>query len=239
MGHNWSKIKNTVLSFWALGSDDKLRQKRLSYEHLRATELRQQQSEAGKSSARKKKERLLAAVEKRLGPARAGGDAQEGRVIKPTPDLAHTNLVPAEPVSGDSNALENRESSSTTVGRTLNFSSKETSTPTSTSTKEEKDMPVADAPEFLAFWAIFPHRPGDPKKPAAANFSAAIKRGADPQAIIAGAKRLADRAKRERTEPKFLLKAAKWIDEERWKDDVPAASVHAPVVTQPTMARYD
>lgn len=60
---NWHQIKPAVMSFWKLGEDNQLRQKRLSYEHLAARELRAQRSEAGKSSAQKRKERLSTVVQ--------------------------------------------------------------------------------------------------------------------------------------------------------------------------------
>ena len=60
---NWGRIKSTILSFWTIGEDGQLRQKRLSYEHLVAAEKSAQKSEAGKTSARKRKEKLLTAVD--------------------------------------------------------------------------------------------------------------------------------------------------------------------------------
>ena len=60
---NWGRIKPTVMSFWTIGEDGQLRQKRLSYEHLVAAEKSAQKSEAGKTSARKRKEKLLTAVD--------------------------------------------------------------------------------------------------------------------------------------------------------------------------------
>lgn len=65
-GANWKRMKPVVMAFWRRGEDGQLRQKRLSYEHLAVAEMRKQQSEAGKSSARKRKERLLATVEASL-----------------------------------------------------------------------------------------------------------------------------------------------------------------------------
>lgn len=44
---NWGRIKPAVMSFWTIGEDGQLRQKRLSYEHLVAAEKNAQKSEAG------------------------------------------------------------------------------------------------------------------------------------------------------------------------------------------------
>jgi uncharacterized protein YdaU (DUF1376 family) len=60
---NWQRIKPNVIKFWTLCPDGQLRQKRLTYEYLAAQELKRQRSEAGKSSALKRKERLMTSVD--------------------------------------------------------------------------------------------------------------------------------------------------------------------------------
>jgi hypothetical protein len=72
--------------------------------------------------------------------------------------------------------------------------------------------------KFDAFWQIYPHRGrfSDPKKPAQRKFEAAIKRGIDPAAIIAGAERYRAHVEQEGIEPRFVAQAATWLHQERW-----------------------
>lgn len=85
--------------------------------------------------------------------------------------------------------------------------------------------PAADS-HFEEFWKAYPHRgeASDPKKPATEKFERAVKRGADPAVIIAGAKRFAEierRAGRAGTEK--CAQAVTWLNQERWQD-YPAAA---------------
>src|SRR5262245_28123422 len=65
-GMDWGRIKSILMSFWTLGADGHLSKKRLTLEHLVAAEKSAQRSEAGKTSARKRKEKLLTTVEAAL-----------------------------------------------------------------------------------------------------------------------------------------------------------------------------
>ena len=71
---------------------------------------------------------------------------------------------------------------------------------------------------FETFWGIYPHRGEhpDPKKPARLKFVAAVKRGVDPAAIIAGAERFRAYVERQSTEPKFRPQAQTWLNQDRW-----------------------
>lgn len=87
---------------------------------------------------------------------------------------------------------------------------------------QKKVRSKPDDPEgFAEFWAAYPSRgdAGNPRKPARDKFAAAVKRGAKPEAIIAGAKAYAaamDRAGKRGTE--FVAQAATWLNQERWTD---------------------
>jgi hypothetical protein len=71
---------------------------------------------------------------------------------------------------------------------------------------------------FDEFWGVYPRREGEnPKKPAKASFSRALRKGADPRAIISGAKALA--AKHPLPSP-FVPQAVTWLNQERWSDTV-------------------
>jgi hypothetical protein len=89
----------------------------------------------------------------------------------------------------------------------------------------------AAAGDFEEFWKAYPHRgeASDPKKPAKEKFDRAVKRGADPVAIIAGAKRFAEierRAGRAGTEK--CAQAMTWLNQERWNDYAAVAITERP-----------
>ena len=99
-----------------------------------------------------------------------------------------------------------------------------TTTSTTTSTKKEDIATVAVAThrvsdeDFNEFWRSYPKRFGsNPKAPALKLFRAAVKSGADPPAIIAGARAYAsDPATKVGTE--FVCQAVKWLRDRRWED---------------------
>jgi hypothetical protein len=84
---------------------------------------------------------------------------------------------------------------------------------------------------FDEFWRAFPQRDGDnPEQPALAAFRKAVAAGADPEAIIAGAKAYANAtAGRER---RYIASATRWLGECRWKGEQALASnLRAPIAT--------
>ncbi|WP_460452602.1 helix-turn-helix domain-containing protein [Alsobacter sp. SYSU BS001988] len=91
---------------------------------------------------------------------------------------------------------------------------------------QQAQAPKPDLDEpFHRFWAAYPKREGpNPKKPARAEFAAAVRRGSDPEAILAGAVRFAAHwAKRSGSELRFVPHARKWLRDEAWQDDDDAA----------------
>ncbi|TWB19210.1 DUF1376 domain-containing protein [Nitrospirillum bahiense] len=86
---------------------------------------------------------------------------------------------------------------------------------------------------FEKFWSAYPSRGthGNPRKPAAEKFQAAVRRGVDPLAIIRGAANYAAAVAREKTEPQFVAQAATWLRQERWADHL------APPPTATTKSR--
>jgi len=101
---NWHRIKRAVMPFWHLGEDEQWRQKRLTYEHLRAAEIVSIASAAGKSSALKRKERLSTAVDDTLAARTNGTSTPTTTTTKnpptpyPSPRVIHTP-VESEPKS--------------------------------------------------------------------------------------------------------------------------------------------
>lgn len=71
---------------------------------------------------------------------------------------------------------------------------------------------------FEKFWSVYPRRDGaNPKQPAALAFDRAVARGAEPDAIIEGAKRLA--AYHLGKDAKFVPQAVTWLNQGRWQDE--------------------
>lgn len=81
-----------------------------------------------------------------------------------------------------------------------------------------KRATYAEHPRFEEYWRIAPKRQGGSNRKAASDhFSKAARRGEDPQAIIDGAKRYADRCRREGTESQYFQEPRNWLREEGWK----------------------
>lgn len=81
---------------------------------------------------------------------------------------------------------------------------------------------------FEEFWSIYPSRGqhANPKKPAKAKWDLLIRRGEDPEAIIAGARRLAAYCKGK--DPQHTPQATTWLNQERWKDEPAPEPPQAP-----------
>lgn len=92
--------------------------------------------------------------------------------------------------------------------------------------KEEKEYsraPRFDTSKFEEFWKEYPKRKGDnPKNPARKQFEAAVRQGADPNAIIAGVKSAKSR-NADKIGTEFIPQAVKWLRDRRWEDyaDIP------------------
>jgi hypothetical protein len=81
---------------------------------------------------------------------------------------------------------------------------------------------------FEDFWRAFPARDGEnPKQPAQIEFDKALKRGADPAAIIDGAANYAHWVDKHMrcSDRRFIPQAARWLRERRWNDfqEIPRA----------------
>jgi hypothetical protein len=82
------------------------------------------------------------------------------------------------------------------------------------SAMDQPESKVETSDRFEEFWKVYPKKDG--KKKARENFARAVKRGADPDEIIAGARRYADACVG--TEPHFVKWAQGWLTDERWTD---------------------
>ena len=79
---------------------------------------------------------------------------------------------------------------------------------------------------FDAFYRIYPRKVG--KREAEKAYRAAIKRGADPDAILAGAKRYAEKCADDRTIERYIKHPGPWLNAERWLDQPSNAPLKAP-----------
>lgn len=77
---------------------------------------------------------------------------------------------------------------------------------------------------FPEFWEAYPRRDGsNPRKPAEQKFTAAVKRGDDPDAIIAGAGRYAAACRADGSYgTPYVAQAVTWLNQSRWLDYQPA-----------------
>lgn len=83
--------------------------------------------------------------------------------------------------------------------------------------KKEKITKRKNSPEFDLFWQNYPRKVAKAK--ADDSFKKAINNGAEPQAIITGAKKYAQLCEMQKTETKFIAHPATWLNSERWNDD--------------------
>lgn len=88
--------------------------------------------------------------------------------------------------------------------------------------KQKQEKTCAAGPHdaaFEEFWKAYPSRGthANPKKPAKAKWDLAMRKGADPQALILAASRLAD--SRRGQDPQHTPQAVTWLNQERWADE--------------------
>lgn len=82
--------------------------------------------------------------------------------------------------------------------------------------RRRKAYDYGDDQDFLRFWEVFPQKSGKPKAYEA--WLAALRRGADPEHVIAAAKHYADDPKRNPEKTKY---PQGWLNDERYNDPVP------------------
>ena len=93
--------------------------------------------------------------------------------------------------------------------------------------KAKKAAPAGRYEEaFEKLWLVYPRRPGNPRKPAFEKFVTKVKAGADPEAIIAGAKAYAILV--EGKDPQFTAQTVTWLNQERWTSETTAQPAAAP-----------
>ncbi|WP_137141130.1 hypothetical protein [Azospirillum brasilense] len=84
----------------------------------------------------------------------------------------------------------------------------------------KKVGPAGTDAAFAEFKDRYPSRAphANPVKPAREAFAAAVKRGADPEAIIRGAENYAMAVDQQGTDPRYVAQAKTWLHQERWTE---------------------
>lgn len=78
------------------------------------------------------------------------------------------------------------------------------------------EEPIHARTPFDEFWSAYPRKVGKPTARAA--FLRAVKRGSDPDLIVAGARRCAREWKAAKTEERFIPHPSTWLNDDRWND---------------------
>lgn len=82
--------------------------------------------------------------------------------------------------------------------------------------KRPRTNPEAEHPDFAAWYAAYPRHTA--RRKASQAYQAAIKRGASPEALLAGAKAYSGLPDRE---PRFTKHPATWLNQDCWLDEQP------------------
>lgn len=110
---------------------------------------------------------------------------------------------------------------------------------TSPNTPSPQKFRQAEHPRFAEFWTAYPSR-GDaanPRKPASEKFTIAVRTGADPQAIISGAKRYSDAMRRERNAGTSLtMQATRFLHQAVWEQYVDRPGANGAGPAQPRLS---
>lgn len=102
--------------------------------------------------------------------------------------------------------------------------------------RKERGLAAADA-DFEAFWAAYPSRRPNPRATARVAFDkAVVKRGVQPDDLIAAARAFALECARAEIDPKFIPHARTWLTQERYADYLQPAETgadHADPIHEP------
>jgi hypothetical protein len=102
------------------------------------------------------------------------------------------------------------------------------STPSLRSQKQparKRAEPASKDPLFDEFWKYYPRHKA--KAAAKKAWDKALKNGADPEAVIFGARRYATDPQRAESEAKYTAYPATWLNQERWDDEPDAEHLPA------------
>ncbi|MHB9862149.1 hypothetical protein [Streptomyces sp. YIM S03343] len=184
------------------------------------------------------------------------GKGKDGRVLYAVPGQRTVFKVPPFPVgeepitvgpSEDKGQPRLSQGPTVVVSETTTVASEATTvgpfssiTSASSSISSPEPTPATAADPFDDFWAAYPKRVG--KGTARRAWTAALKRGADPSAIVTAATKHADAWSRAGTERQWIPYPATWLNGERYDDDQLPTSPLPPTGTtghqQPTHQTY-
>lgn len=93
---------------------------------------------------------------------------------------------------------------------------------------KDKAVPAAVQAAFALFWAAYPPRADNPKKPALKAFADLVEAGVDAEALVRAAGAFAVHVKSKGFDPVFTPHARTWLAQERFEEwmttDVPASA---------------
>jgi hypothetical protein len=92
-----------------------------------------------------------------------------------------------------------------------------TSLRSKTPARERAEPASSEDPLFAEFWKTYPKRVA--KGAARKAWIKALKNGADPEAVIFGARRYATDPRRVEADSKYTAHPATWLNAERWDDE--------------------
>lgn len=83
---------------------------------------------------------------------------------------------------------------------------------------EAQGLPYQSKDKFDIFWSSYPKRKGqNPRAPAEKKFAAAVKNGANPDHLIASARRYGDELREQhKLDTEFVCMASTWLNQQRW-----------------------
>lgn len=151
---------------------------------------------------------------------KTGDGANSKKQAEPSPTFEQSHLQPTgdKPVKGTCKGTSNGDFEPSL------FSEDEK--------RQPKGKPSINIEEkFKEFYRAYPRKVGP--EAARKNFARAVKGGADPDEIIAGAERYAADVRAKGTDRQFIKHPQGWISENRWKDEI-----DAPPPSQAPVARW-
>lgn len=104
----------------------------------------------------------------------------------------------------------------------------------------KKGIPRSLEADFSLFWLAYPKRSPNPRALAEKEFARAVRGGADPVALRAAAAGYAAECAAKAIAPEFVVHAATFLRQDRWRDYLPqpeAAPAAVPAVDHPLWAR--
>lgn len=149
--------------------------------------------------------------EQKAGAGRKGAEARWGKADDKAPAIADAKADEMAPAIADGWQSD---------GPTP------TPTPSSKTPAPAKLADLDNDPDFTAFWDAYPKKVG--KGQARRAWSSMLKKGADPDEVVAAVEAFAKSCADAGTDPKFIPHPSTWLNGERWSDEMSPEPDEAP-----------